>query len=158
MVNLNKWEEVDFFDVKISDNIKGYIVKGPSLTEVITGEVVSITRDTNKLSGTIRLRKEHETHLLIRDPERGRPEGTTLYRRKQFTQAEKDELFKFPEKLGAIVSAVPRQNLMGRYASSERVIHVWDGGEWSTADTSISTGELRADFKEFKLERNGIDL
>lgn len=158
MVNLNKWEEVDFFDVDVFDNIKAYIKRGPILTEIVTGKVHCTEFKSDQTEGKIRLVKDGETHLLFRDPAQGKPEGTTLYRRKQLTQDEKDEQFKFPEKLGAIVSAVPRQNLMGRYPSSERVNHVWDGGEWSTAHTSISTGELRAEFKEYKLVRDGIDL
>lgn len=154
MVNLNKWEEVDFFDVDVFDNIKGYIKKGPTLTELVTGKVHYTEFKSDRTEGKIRLHKDGETHLLIRDPEKGKPEGTILYRRKKLTQDEKDELFKFPEKLGAIVSAVPRQ----RYAGTERVHHVWDGGDWSTAATSIDSAEFRRNFKDFELVRKGIKV
>lgn len=154
MVNLTKWEEIDFFDIKMDDEIKGHIKVGPTLTHVVRGTAVYVHTASDKAEGRIHVEKDGESHALIRDRVKGKPEGATLYRRKQLTQDEKDALFSFPEKLGAIVSAVPRQ----RYAGTEAVNHVWDGGEWSTANTSRSTDSLKKDFKEFKLIRKGIKV
>jgi hypothetical protein len=155
MVNLTKWEEIDFFDIKLDDEIKGYIKVGPTLTEVVKGTVVYVHTTSDKAEGRIHVEKDWENHALIRDRDKGKPENTVLYRRKNLTQDERDELFEFPEKLGAIVSAVGRN--LGRYGT-QREHFVWDGGEWSTAHTSQSSSELKRDFKEFKLIRKGIKV
>lgn len=156
MVNLAKWEEIDFFDAKVGDKLKGYIEIGPTETHVIKGKVTYMHSTSDKLEGRIHVEKDGETHALIRNRLMGKQEGTTLYRRKELTQVERDEQFQFPEKLGAIVSA-KSDHASSRYGAS-RAYHVWDGGEWSTADTSISTSEFRKNFKEFELVRKGIKI
>lgn len=154
MVNLNKWEEVDFFDIKLGDEIKGIIKTSPTLTETVRGTVRYVHSTGDKAEGRIHVEKDGEHHALIRSREKGKPENTSLYRRKELTQDEKDALFVLTEKLGAIISAVPEHHSAG----TARVNHVWDGGEWSTAHTSICTSEFRRTFKEFKLVRKGVDI
>jgi hypothetical protein len=154
MVNLNKWEEVDFFDIKLGDEIKGYIKVSPTLTEIVSGKVVYMHSTSDKLEGRIHVAKDWENHALVRDRVKGKPENTSLYRRKPPTQEELDAKFEFPAKLGAIVSSVPRH----AFAGTDREYHVYDGGEWSTAHTSIDADELRRNFKEFELVRKGIEV
>lgn len=147
MVNLKKWEEVDFFDIKLNDEIKGYIEVGPTFTHVVRGKVVYTQSTSDKKEGKISLQRDWEKHNLARKREIGKPEGTVLYRRKA-------KPFELPTEFGAIVSAV----YVSRYTDGKRQWFVFDGEDWCCGESAVSPTDLKEDYKDYILERDGITI
>lgn len=113
MVNSKKWEEVDFFDINVGDDIKRVETRGLQ-TLVIRGTVV-FKHNLGYSSGTITLEKNGERGKLFRQ-ETGKPSGVDIYRR-----IRKDKPFVLPTEFGAIISAEK---------DGKREHLVWDGEDW----------------------------
>lgn len=146
MVNFNKWEEVDFFDIKLNDEIKCHIEVGPTITHVVRGKVVYTQATADKKEGKIRVQHDWDNHLLTRNREIGKPEGTTLYRRKA-------KPFELPTDFGAIVSAVYVSNY-----GVKRQWFVFDGEDWCCGDSAVTRIDFSEDYKDHILERDGISI
>lgn len=144
MVNLAKWEEVDFFDIKLNDEIKYVQINGLKTT-VIRGKVV-FRLHRSDATGTLRIEDGHHQHDLSRR-DFGKPEGTTLYRRKAKT-------FELPTEFGAIVSAV----YVSRYSEDKRQWFVFDGQDWCSGDSAVIPTDFEDNYKDHILEREGVTV
>jgi hypothetical protein len=113
-VDLNEWEEVDFFDIRAGDEVKHIRV-----TPVKSLEVTGYVTYTSKWSdGTGRITIERGGHRVNLNREsHGKPQGVNLYRRKP-------PAFQFPTRLGAVVK--------GHWAGSKRsAVFIHTGtGQW----------------------------
>lgn len=131
MVNLDKWEEVDFFDVKLNDKIKCVIEVSPTCTRVVRGSVVWMYSTSDKKEGKIRLQRNGEYDTLRRSRELGRPKGTAIYRRKP-------KAFKFPTGKGAIIGGEGRNGKV-------ELVHLGHGRWFSLMNTGTYAENLLRD-------------
>ncbi len=140
MVNLDKWEEITYDDIKIGDEIKRINVH----TDGTRAEVIGVVAREN--FGTF---ESVRSFALVR---RHYENSTTeLYRRK-ISQEEIDAKFVFPEAPGAVIEA--NQGIYG----TRRYVHT--GLVWHWTDTrypaSLSETDLRRKGSNFKVISEGI--
>lgn len=141
MVNLDKWEEINYEDVRAGDKIR-----------VITtqGSVISDTKGVAFAFFSYRGWISQDDVTLLSSPYRFKPIGggyRTIYRRKHKVTA-----FTFPGRFGEVISGVGR-------VSGERSGFVHIGrGRYLREGTNVEANvqHLVTYYRDFKLVREGV--
>lgn len=140
MVNLEKWEEVKFGDVKFNDKLKIVLVKKSTdtltTTEVYKGKVTSVDHPYFWINGG----------CGWEDKPSARNTTTTIYRRKP-------EPFAFPHNLGAVIEGKPKHTS----GSARRYVRL--AGRWVQSDGSVAFEDaLTANFENWTVLSKGVEL
>jgi hypothetical protein len=137
MVNLDKWDEVEYGKIKRNDLIRCITVRGNAVSDVrgvVDGYDVHGVYNNNGIR-------------FVSDPAIFRPssagDNRTIYRRK-------GKPFVLPTELGAIVSGVPA-------GAVDREWSVFDGRDWSSSNRAYLPSEMVDHFADLRLEREGIE-
>lgn len=131
MVNLEKWEKVEFADLKKGDKVKEVIVTADGTKVESTGTLVAVDSLRAQSSYGWTLAKRHAAF-----------NDETIYRRKP-------KPFKLPTTMAAVVSGLHKE-------SEERDTLVWDGRYWNSSISAFSTDALNRQYSDFQLVRKGI--
>lgn len=134
MVNLDKWEEVQYADIKKGDKVR-VITKQGSVTNDTTGKA-----DHSAYSGWA----SSDGVVFLSNPERFKPivgGVRTIYRRKP-------KPFTLPTGLGAVIEAMKvssgsKVKLILADSTTESLTWIVDGGSWYTSNEIANDSRFR---------------
>jgi hypothetical protein len=137
MVNLKKWEEIRFEDIRMNDTLKRITVNSDGTTATVVGVAIykSDYLGTWTTQGSFRL-VDKNSH----------PNSTKIYRRKA-------PLFEFPKAHGSVIHA--------KWTYGRAVQFILDiDGNWISLNTGMSytVQELREKAGDFTVARTGVKL
>jgi hypothetical protein len=132
MVNLDKWEEVTYADLKIGDKVR-------RINKHDDGTVLDIRGTIH--SERFGVLQSKDNFALVRNTYSF---ATELYRRKP-------KPYSLPTELGAIVSGTPA-------GAVDREWCVFDGEDWCSSVRAYRPSEMFGHFQDLRLEREGITV
>lgn len=137
MVNLEKWEEIEYDAIEKGDKILR-IVKHKDGTATTAKGVADIKYSSGWSTP--------DRFTLVRDGDY--PFGATmeLYRRKP-------KPFELPTEFGTIITAFPDS----RYDDKRKWL-VWDGEDWTGGSSCFRPAEVLSQFTDHRVERKGIEI
>ena len=137
MVNLEKWEEVRFEDLKKGDTVKRITLNSDDTKVTVEGVIIYKSQYLGTWNTRDNFRLVDKNH---------RPNSTRIYRRKVAP-------FRFPASYGAMISA---KWTHGRVVKFIRTVE----GTWISLSTGMAytVEELRAKAEDFAVDRQGASL
>lgn len=139
MVNLDKWEEIEYADIKQGDKVRIITKQGKLINDVRC--VASFVGRSGWNS------PDHILFLISPDDFMPLAGGSRkIYRRKP----KRKVITTFPENLGAVIEGINRIN-------SEEKRFVWDGKDWSDGfNNFVKHYELKEGWHSFVLLSEGV--
>lgn len=141
MVNLEKWEEIDFKDISEGDEIRVITTQG-----VVVNDTKGVA---HHLDSWFDAWYSEDGVKFLSGPDRFHPISggyRTIYRRKP----KRDVIHTFPQNLGAVIEGIHRD-------TGRAKLFVWDSKDWSDGHTLFLDHEgLKRGYHSFVLLSEGV--
>jgi hypothetical protein len=142
LVNLDKWEEIEFADIRAGDFIRVITVGKRCDFEAVTDARGTVTGQTWGDDWSC-----NGINLAKKPGSKGPDFLDTFYRRKP-------KPFVFPENAGAVIKATHKE-------TESTYTYVWTGEDWTVFGSSLLSSDtdfLRKNYKDFVLISEGVKL